>query len=173
MARISQEKAVSNFKLGSIYREILYKREFLWIRVLVIVAALSCFITFFYKNIPFSCQLSFIQNLLLPFFATSLFLSKKRFLSFLDRIKIGVLLGASFGAITATLTTAISNIDYYFLGVRGEAFVASNQPVPPFNLSTLWAELGSQVCIWLLLILISAFSGFIAALIPFKENPEL
>ena len=116
--------------------------------------------------------MSFIQNLLMPLFATSLYLSK-RYTSFSVRIKIGLLLGASFGAIPATLGTIIENIQFYFLGGETAAFAARNQTIPPLSPGTLWAGISSQFYIWLLLILISAFSGLLAALIPTKEGPKL
>ena len=81
-------------------------------------------------------------------------------------------MGASFGAIPATFSVIIANLQDYFRGVQVADFATQGQPIPSLSLAILWAVISSQVCIWLLLIFLSAFSGIFAALIPIKEGPK-
>jgi hypothetical protein len=81
-----------------------------------------------------------------------------------ERIKLGVSIATILGAFYAGVTLLIGIIQYNFFGFRDHVFSASGLVAPPITVQTFLTGLGSQITLWLMLILISVFAGFLASI---------
>jgi hypothetical protein len=133
------------------------------VRFTIIITIAISFITIFYNSVLFSCQLILLQNVLLIYATILMLFSAGKIFDRSERIKLGVSVAAILGTIYASITLLISNIQYYFLGFRERAFLVKGLVAPPTTIQTLWIELSSQIYLLLILVLVSAFVGFLAS----------
>ena len=109
-----------------------------------------------------------MQNVLLTLFSTSTLLSELPGLTLSERIKTGVKAGAIIGAIPAILTFIINNVQWFILGERLLFYKERGVNAPSINFFTLYAGLGGDFVVVLILILVSAVVGLFAAIIPIR-----
>lgn len=134
------------------------------LRLMIIVTAAISFITVFYNNVLFSCQLILLQNAVLVYMTVLMLLYAGKISDRSERIKLGVSVAAILGTIYASITLLISNVQYYFFGFRERAFLAKGLVAPPITLQTLQIELSSQIYLLLIFVLSSLFAGFLASI---------
>jgi hypothetical protein len=152
-----------------LFVKVLRDRKFLYIRLLILISLIISLILFIIGGFGLSCMASFVQNIVLVLISTSLLLNLIKPYSFLQRLKTGALAGAIFGSIPATLNILGGIVQYYFLGGMTNNYLSSGLSVPAFNIMTLWAGIGSQVVLWIMLVIVSSFSGIILVLLGKKE----
>ncbi len=151
-----------NEKFGLI-KMVITERRFLGTRIMIGLLASSSMIIIFYNTITFSCWLSIIQNVVITFVITALTVSHFGIADLGTRLKRGWWTACIIGAFPATSLVLISNIQYY-LGKRIIAYGISEDPLQPLTMSILWAGIGSQLIIWVLLVTISGMVGLLAAI---------
>jgi hypothetical protein len=150
--------------LTLVLKKLFLRGEFFSIRILILLSLLSGLVTLLYRSYTFSCQLSIVQNILLPFVETKVVLRALRFPEDKRLSILGIKLGIFIGGVSAFVTLLVSNLQYYFGGDREAAFLLRQQPVPPLSFGILWAGLSSQVFLWLFLITLSAIAGLMATI---------
>jgi hypothetical protein len=148
----------------SLINKIFKDPRFFKLRLMIIFSVAISFITIFYNNMLFSCQLYLLQNVLLVYLIILMLFSLCKISDRSDRIKLGVSLATIFGGLYAGITLLIDNIQYYFFGFRERAFAANGLIASQANRQIFLAQLGSQLVLWLILILISRFAGFLASI---------
>jgi hypothetical protein len=156
----------------SLIWEVLFGSRFLWVRIFAAISVLSSLLTLVTNSIEFSCQLSIVQNILLPFFGTLLLLSELKLSNRTSRIKIGVSAAVLIGMISALSLLILSNIHYYFLGGIETAFTEQGMIVPPLTLRAILVGIGSDIWILIILTFVSAITGLIAAAISGRDSPR-
>lgn len=159
----------NNINIKNLFLNLLYRKEMRASRIFLVVSFFSSFILLFYSGIAFSCQLSLIQNLVIPFFiiqnAQPFYNLKNPY----DKIKVGAIIGGIAGIIPATTINMVSAIQYYLLNNRIIAYSALGIDPPPISLEVLYTEVGSGVFIWFLLVFLSSISGVISSIITRKK----
>ncbi len=151
-------------------KEVFYGKKFLGIRLLIIGTSLITLLTWISNSLSVSCLLSIFQNAFMVFIITTMVLSRLNILSLNQRVKKGIMVGSVVGAIFATVLYLTENIQYYFLGGRELAFTEIGKPVPPLNFYTIRAELFSGMWACVLLVMLSAITGFISGAISGKVS---
>jgi len=170
--RHTSEEIDESTNLSFVLKKLFSGDTFFFIRILIVLSLLSGLVDIFYKSYLFSCQLSVVQNILLPLVDTRLILYVLRFPSDKKLSILGIKLGVFIGGISAFVTLFVNNIQYYFGGDRSVAFLLKQQPVPPITPSILLAELSSQVFLWLFLVIVSAVAGLMAT-IKLRKGPNV
>ncbi|NOT04077.1 MAG: hypothetical protein HOP27_05715 [Anaerolineales bacterium] len=168
---LNHEQNVKESVIGLI-NKIFRDPRFFRPRFLILFSAAVSLITIFYNSVLFSCELALFQNGFLVYITTLILLATSKLLDRSERIKLGVPLAAILGTLYASITLSISNIQYYFFGFRERAFLAKGLITPQITIRILEAELGSQIYILLILVLISAFAGFLASITRHKKLSE-
>jgi hypothetical protein len=128
-------------------------------RILIFASLLASLTLFLGITYEFSCQLSFLQNVLVPFIVAYLVLRKVYTASLGRRLLIGISISSLAGAIPALFLIVISNLKYYFLGGIDEAASILGVPPPQLTATTLYVGIGSTIVIWILLVIASALTG--------------
>lgn len=141
---------------------ILTDKESLPTRILLFLGAMSSLILLFDSTISFSCQLSFVQNILLAFFVTSFATEKIKSDSLGQRIKMSAITGLVSGGFMAAVFVIVNLVRYYWFGSRETAYIAGGNPVPTIDIANLYSEIGSMVVIWVLLTMLSTMIGVLA-----------
>lgn len=164
MMNQSSREMDESTNLSFVLKRLFSERNFLFVRILLVLSLLSGFTSIFYRSYIFSCQLSVIQNIILPFVDTKLILYALRFPRDKSLSILGLKLGIFIGGISSFITLLIDSFHYYFGGGRQLAFSLKYQTVPAVTLGILSAELGSQIFLWLFLIMLGAISGLLATI---------
>jgi hypothetical protein len=148
----------------SLLNKIIKDPHFFRARFTIIFSIAISFVTIFYNNVLFSCQLSLLQNALLVYITTLMLLSISNIPDRSERIKLGISIATILGAFYAGITLLIGIVQYDFFGFREQVFSATGLVAPQITVQTFLTALGSQIILWLMLILISAFAGFLASI---------
>lgn len=168
-----KDTKLGNKKRSNLFWIIIFDHRYLGVWVLVVISVLSSLITLVYNSIAFSCQLSFMQNFLIPLFGTSLLLSEIKPVSQAQRYIFGGLSGSLIGGVSGMAFLLMGRINYFCLGGRETAFAVQGHPVPPLTLELFLVGMSSQVVILFIMVIISALAGFIAAILPIKDHSDM
>lgn len=159
-----------------ILKKIFYRKENAKIRILIAISILLGLSSLVYSELKFSCQLIIIQNLIIPFFISTLVVRKENIDDFSIKIKYGFFIGGFVGAISSAMTLIVDNISFYFLGGRERAFEITNQTYFPLSMEIIIVGLLNQILLWVFYILMSALSGafslLFSSVIDRKENKK-
>ena len=156
-----------------LFNRILYEMDFLVVRMLTLLSALSGFVPVFYNGFVIGCQLMFFQNVLMPALITALFLSAMKKFGRIERLKSGLMIGAIVGAIPALISVVVNNMQYYFFGVREAEIAARGGIVGPVTLTSLLYVLASQILAFIFLTGLSGLMGIIASQLPSNQGKPL
>ena len=146
--------------------------RFRGVRVLIIVFALLSFVTFFYQTISFTCQISILQNVLLPIIVVQQYILKMGWMPIGKRIRIGLRLGGIVGASIALFYLIVQDIQYYFFGWRELAYSTLSLDITEVTIQTVFVKLGTDVFILSGLTILSIISGIIASMFVTVVRPE-
>jgi hypothetical protein len=145
-------------------KDLMIDPRFRGVRLLILAFALLSLSTFFYKTIPFTCQLSILQNVLLPIIVVQQYILKMGWMPTGNRIRIGLKLGGIVGASIALFFIIVQNIQYYFFEGRELAYSALGSDITRFTLQTLYMDLSTDVFILIGLTILSLISGLMASM---------
>lgn len=138
--------------------------EFRKFRLMIYLSVVSSFTMFIYSGILYSCGLSLFQNAIVPYVCVSLLANYYR--PKLNRawLVTGLVVASGVGAFGALIYLIASQLHYRYFGGEAAAAVITGIPISPNPsvLNVAW-QLASQLSIWVLLTLLSAVSGLIAA----------
>ena len=153
----------SKVENNSLIKAVVLERQFLGTRIMIFVLALSSLVTLFYNSISFSCQFAILQNGVATFVITALTVSHFGVANLKTRLQRGWWTGAIVGAFPATTAIIISNLQYY-LGLRVIGDEIRDHTISSLSIPVLWGELGSQIILLTLLMMLSGVTGLFAAL---------
>jgi hypothetical protein len=148
----------------SLTHKIFNDPTFFRLRFLILFSAGISLVTIIYNGVLFSCGLYLLQNGFLVYITTLLLLYASKLFDRSKRIKLGVPISFILGIFYGSVTLLVDNIQYYFFGFRERAFSAMGLVAPQTTIRTLWVEIGSQLVLLSILVLISTFAGFLASI---------
>jgi hypothetical protein len=140
-------------------------------RSLWILIALSCVLTLvqLFTIISLNYQLIIIQIIIIPHWAASIFLEKVKIISRSEQLRAGMLIGAItelLPAILLSITEAIRFLSPQYNDLYHQVFNVGNSPN---DIAILLGIIGATVFIGILLVIVSALFGFLAALSPIRN----
>lgn len=150
-------------------KEIFISKKYSDIRLMIGISASITILLWIKDSLEISCLLALIQNVLLVLFITARILNRMS-IGKIQRIKNGVIIGASLGVVYSTMGSLVEGIDYYFFGGRFRAASDLGLPFFPLSYDLLLTEIITQIWIWLFLVLVSLACGFIAGVISRERN---
>lgn len=126
----------------------------IWIIIFFeLVASLSSFLLLKFGTFVFSCQLSILQNIVFPFFATPFLMHKvKNWLGLNFRLS-GTLVGAALGFIPATSGIMVNIIKDYVINREGLSE----------TIDVFLVGIAAYLSLWIFTIVVSAIIGFLSS----------
>ena len=135
---------------------------------IILVFAIGDFFLLLSNNINVGCTFILVQNFFVPFIVAPLLIEHNNF-SIQQSFQLEwMIVGGMIGAILTTGMTIATGIDYFFRG-GSENLDAYKGITIPRTGQILAVEIFAFVFIWLLLTLLSAFSGLLSSVL-FARN---
>lgn len=155
------------FGKKTLLKKVLFEQNLLVVRLIICLSILITLAQLF-SPITLNCQLMLIQLVLFPHLAVSFFLWKIQIHDNKEKLKVGSKVGAITVSFSIILFLIIEMIRFLSPDYREPFFVERGVPIPDDDVLVSIAFTGAIIFISILMGIIGALSGFIAALFPIK-----
>ena len=149
-------------------KKIFFDPSFLGIRILIVISIIMTFVQLF-TAISLSCQLTLIQLIILPHWVASIYLEKIQLPTRTLETKAGTIVGVLTEIVSAVIFSITEIIRFLFPEFREPFFLEHRVSIPSDDTLVSMAFILGIVLVGLVMIVVSAFSGFLAALLPTRK----